>query len=54
MYFQMKESILSFTCENSLGLYGTSQQTFQMTKEDWQKFGVGIVEAIKATMETEK
>ncbi len=51
MYFQIKENVLSFTCENSLGLYALNEKTSQLMREDWQKFGVGMVEAIKATLE---
>ncbi len=54
MYFQMKENVLSFTCENSLGLYVLNEKTFQLMREDWHKFGVGMIEAIKATIESDK
>lgn len=48
-FFQFQEQILSLTCENSLGLYYTQNQTFQMLTSDWQSFGQAILHSMKET-----
>lgn len=47
LYFQQKENILTYTCENSLGLYYHQWQTFQMRAEDWQAFGQSVLLAMR-------
>jgi hypothetical protein len=49
LYFQRQENILSFTCENSLGLYHTQSQTQQMLSSDWQDFGQALLHSMKDT-----
>ena len=45
VYFQIKEDLLSFTCENSLGLYYDQKQTYQMCEKDYKLFGSSIIES---------
>jgi hypothetical protein len=47
VFFQLKEDILSFTCENSLGLYHSQSQTCQMLHTDWQAFGQSILRSMQ-------
>ena len=46
LYFQQQEQTLSFTCENSLGLYFSNNQTVQMQASDWQNFGASIIHSM--------
>jgi hypothetical protein len=46
IFFQLKEEILTYTCENSLGLYYGQSQTFQMLSEDWQSFGKALMHSM--------
>jgi hypothetical protein len=46
IFFQLKEEILTYTCENSLGLYHSQSQTFQMLSGDWQSFGQALVHSM--------
>jgi hypothetical protein len=47
VYFQMREQILSLTCENSLGLYCHKGFTLQMLAGDWQTFGRTLLHSIR-------
>ena len=42
VYFQLKDSILTYTCEISLGLYFQNGKTIQFTDTDYKAFGASI------------
>ena len=50
VYFQLKESILTYTSETSLGLYRKSNKTEQMLESDFISLGGAIVSAISELM----
>lgn len=52
VYFQMKAKLLTFTLENSLGLWKkpSDGRVFQITIKDWKNFGMQIGKVLSNLM----